>query len=414
MKRILFLLLIAFAFSPAVETSRSQSSAPRQDTRINLSGIWEDAGDPVIITDTGGSVTARYTNIKSCRHDGTVTPYSSGFVVSGSGSTLRGTGTICYYGPKKEPVDPPATPDPSPRGVQRSNVTLKVAANGKTLEGTQEGYHGSISFTLTRKCDAQNMCATLNSAYESVSRAADTLNSGGQPPGSFQEFKAGLSSQLNSIDQELKRCGNPSNKIGNVIALMDFVHSWQDRDGLGNIKREVNTARVDFMQSGGPCSGGVPTSGGTSPTGGDPTSDEDSSSGEENAPDESACKEGEEPKTAKDNVAFSQLVRVIDHDIRKLEQQAKVLRGSRELAAINARIVKIKQMRAFWQQARTVSCVRAEVTQSITAYLEEKKAGGAVGACSKLCTATAAWVASMSGSPLQRLFTADSCSAMCN
>lgn len=154
MKRILFLLLIAFAFSPAVETSRSQSSTPTQDTRINLSGIWEDAGERVTITDSDGTVTARYSNQKQCRHEETVTPYTSGFIVSGRGSTLRGTGTICYYGPKKEPADPPATPDPSPRGVkQDSQVTITISADGKTLTGTQIGYHGPVNFTLTRKCD---------------------------------------------------------------------------------------------------------------------------------------------------------------------------------------------------------------------------------------------------------------------
>lgn len=147
MKRILFLLLVAFAFSPAVEISRSQSSAPRQDTRINLSGIWEDAGNQVTITDTRGSVTARYSKQKQCRHEGSVTPYSGGFVVSGTGSTLRGTGTICYYGER----DPDS---PAPRGVkQDSQVTITVSADGKTLTGTQIGYHGPISFTLKRKCD---------------------------------------------------------------------------------------------------------------------------------------------------------------------------------------------------------------------------------------------------------------------
>jgi len=153
MKRILFLLLVAFAFSPAIETGSAQSTGQAQNSRINLSGIWEDAGDQVTITDTRGSVTARYSKQKQCRHEGSVTPYTSGFIVAGSGNTLTGTGTICYYGPKKEPVEPPATPDNSPRGVkQDSSVTLTVGADGNTLTGTQVGYHGSISFTLKRKC----------------------------------------------------------------------------------------------------------------------------------------------------------------------------------------------------------------------------------------------------------------------
>lgn len=174
MKRILFLLLIAFSL--AVETSRSQSPAPRQDTRFNLSGIWEDAGSPVIITDSGGSVTARYSKQSECHHDGNVTPYSSRFVVSGTGSTLRGTGTICYYGER----DPDS---PAPRGVKHdSQVTITVSADGKTLTGTQIGYHGPISFTLTRtgKCDGVLYAGTLDGRI--YSEPSTTSTALGSPP----------------------------------------------------------------------------------------------------------------------------------------------------------------------------------------------------------------------------------------
>lgn len=158
MKRILFLVLIAFAFSPAVETSSSQSTGQGQNSRINLSGIWEDAGDQVTIADTRGSVTARYSKQKQCRHEGSVTPYTSGFIVTGSGSTLTGTGTICYYGER----DPDS---PAPRGVkQDSTVTLTVGADGNTLTGTQVGYHGSISFTLKRKCQTDTAPGITESA----------------------------------------------------------------------------------------------------------------------------------------------------------------------------------------------------------------------------------------------------------
>ena len=174
MKGILFLLLIAFAFSPAVETSSSQSTGQRQNSRINLSGIWEDAGDQVTITDTGGGVTARYSKQKQCRHDGNVTPYSGGFVVTGSGNTLTGTGTICYYGER----DPDS---PAPRGVkQDSTVTLTVGADGKTLTGTQIGYHGPISFTLTRKCEGVLYAGALDGRiYSEPSTDSTAL---GSPP----------------------------------------------------------------------------------------------------------------------------------------------------------------------------------------------------------------------------------------
>ncbi len=159
MKRILFLLLIAFALSPAGETSSSQSTGQGQNSRINLSGIWDDAGNQVTITDTGGTVTARYSNQKQCRHDGNVTPYSGGFVVSGSGNTLSGTGTICYYGER----DPDSS---APRGVkQDSPVTLTVGADGNTLAGTQVGYHGSISFTLKRKCQPEAQGITESAGF---------------------------------------------------------------------------------------------------------------------------------------------------------------------------------------------------------------------------------------------------------
>lgn len=409
MRRIVILLLIAFAFSPAVETSRSQSSAPGQDSRPNLSGIWEDAGEQVTISDSGGSVTARYSNQKQCRHDGNVTPYRSGFTVSGAGSTLTGTGTVCYYGER----DPDSS---APRGVKHdSQVTLRVGADGNTLQGTQLSYHGPISFALKRKCDAENMCAALNAAYQYVGGVVSTVNSGGRPNFSVAEFKENLSRQLTDIERQLDSCDNPSNAISEVKRLLSQMGS--NASELQEIHLSLNGARTGFMQSGGPCSGmpsSTSSSGGSQPSSDNPPANDSSSGGNPPSEQNNTCKTGEAPKTSKDNIAFFQLIRVIDQDISKLEQQAKVLRGSRELAAINVRIVKIKQMRAFWQQARTVACVRAEVTRSITAYLEEKKTGGAVGACSKLCTATAAWVASMSGSPLQRLFITDSCSAMCN
>lgn len=174
MRRILFLLLIAFAFSPAVEISRSQSSGQGQNSRINLSGIWEDAGEQVTITDSRGSVTARYSNQKQCRHDESVTPYTSGFVVSGTGSTLGGTGTICYWGGR----DPDS---PAPRGVkQDSQVTLTVSADGKTLTGTQVSYHGPISFTLTRKCEGVLYASTLDGRIYSEPSTTSTVL--GSPP----------------------------------------------------------------------------------------------------------------------------------------------------------------------------------------------------------------------------------------
>lgn len=143
----LIVVLIAPVCTPIALTS---NQTPQVRTRIDLSGRWDDGGRAVTITDSVGSVKAKYSKTRDCNHEGRVTKYAPDFVVQGTGNTLSGTGDICYYGDKKEPDKPGKPPNLTPRGVKKAKVTLIVSAHGNTLQGEQVGYYGTIKFTVTR------------------------------------------------------------------------------------------------------------------------------------------------------------------------------------------------------------------------------------------------------------------------
>lgn len=397
MKRILFLLLIAFAFSPAVETSRSQSSAPTQDTRINLSGIWEDAGDQVTITDSRGSVTARYSNQKQCRHDGSVTPYTSGFIVSGTGSTLRGTGTICYYGPKKEPVEPPATPDNSPRGVkQDSQVTIKVAADGNTLEGTQVGYHGPISFTLKRKCkpDSGRLCTALANASQLATRAISSTTPAS--PASYAALQQSLSNQLSQARNEL--CDNPDalTKLDEIQAELDSLNY---QSGSSNLPNNLRLARIekglDDLTSTS-CAGSSPPPG--------------------------VCPAGKKKIEPSDEEAKNQVVDGLKAAIDELKSTAKSIEGQGGAAAqriegIKKRIATYEKIKGFWENIKAGSCVPSDVYQTINQVANDHRSDGYSNNCPALCKAAGDWFGRLNPGPqgaAQKKFFTDTCAAYCN
>jgi hypothetical protein len=267
-----------------------------------------------------------------------------------------------------------------------------------------------------KPCDTAKLCAAINSAYESVSRALDTLNSGGRPPTSYADFKANLSRQLDKIQEELERCHNPSGTIGEVKRLL-AAHFDTPRGQLEDVQRALNRLRVDFMTSGGPCYAMPPStrdSPGGDPPGGDPPPPPPKKSPSGGGAPEQLCKEGEKAKTTQDNAAINQLIRALGQDISKLEQQARVLRGSRTLAAVRAKIEKLKRMRAFWQQVAAVPCLPPEIPESVRSYLQERQAkGDTADECSQLCSATSAWVEQQTNSNLQINFSMDRCLASC-
>jgi hypothetical protein len=428
MERLLLLLLTALVLSPAVLMNRPtlQAAGPAQNQLpLNLNGKWTTSdGEDVIVVHRGQSVRATFIAGAVCPYGGTRSYYISGQL---RGNTLSGDMMRCtrisnlvnkcnvnslYTTSFKSQVSPASI-----SGEWRYEWfdSKEEDASGCQYQ-RNSSKDGENHFSLTRACDNANLCATLNSAYQSVSRAVDTLNSGGRPPTSFADFKANLSRQLDTVQEELERCDNPSGKIGEVKNILDTSFA-NPRDQLESVQRALNSARVDFMQSGGPCYG-MPSPTGDS-SGGNPSANEDptdeSPSGEEGPEQEGPCKEGEKPKTAQDNAAISQLIRALGQDTNRLEQQARVLRGSRQLAAVRAKIEKLKQMRAFWQQVAAVPCLPPEIPESVRRYLQERQAqADTADECTQLCSATSAWVEQQTNSNLQMNFSMNGCLASCN
>lgn len=395
MKRILFLLLIAFAFSPAVETSRSQSTGQGQNSRINLSGIWDDAGDQVTITDTGGSVTARYSNQKQCRHDGNVTPYSSGFVVTGSGSTLTGTGTICYYGPKKEPVKPGEPPNLTPRGVAKdAKVTLKVSADGNTLGGTQVGYHGSISFTLKRKCqpDSGRLC-------ESIGRSIRAIKDARVPAGSsslYQSLQQNLGFQMDQIRNEL--CDNPEaqRKLDEVRGDLDSLNY---QSGSSNLQNNLKLIRIEQ---------GLKNLASTS-------------CGRSSSVD-GVCEPGKKKIEPGDEEAKNQVVGGIQAAIDELKSTAESIEGqgggaAQRVEGIKKKIAAFEKIKGFWENIKAGSCVPSDVYQTIRQVANDHRSNGYSENCPSLCKAAADWFGRINPGPqtgFQKKVFTDFCLAHCN
>ena len=384
MKRVLFLLLVAFAFSPAVETSRSQSSVPRQDSRINLSGLWEDAGREVVITDSQSSVTAKYSQTTPCNHEGTVTRYAPDFEVSGTGKTLIGIGKICYYGPKKEPVKPPATPNNYPRGVKEEKVEIIVSADGNTLEGELEGYDGPISFTLTRKCkpDSGKLC-------EGIGRAIALVKAAQAPAGSaslYQNLQQNAGFQLSGVRNELCNNEDAQRKLDEVINNLNSLNYVSPQ---ANLQNDLRLRRMEEGLRGlaqTVCSVSPPVVG-TSVT----------------CPDGRTVEAGPD-----DNLAIKTIKEIINQAI-----DSEI--GGKNAAAAKRIRDKYKTILGILDQVKAAACLPEELKQALNDYMNRKTGrGGDTGECNTLCGETTDWMVGLTGDERYRTTFYNFCRAKCN
>jgi hypothetical protein len=193
-------------------------------------------------------------------------------------------------------------------------------------------------------------------------------------------------------------------------------HSWV-RDPSGDSEKKKTLTRSNCDPANGiPCIGnrppaGKPTTGGKPPNKDQPDS---SDSGDTEPSESSSCKTGDRPLTTDDAAAITQLVFSLQKDIDSLTKQLRVVRAGRQGAAIKDRINKLQHMKAFWQSVRAESCVQPGVIAAISSYLEAKKgSSNAQAACQNLCSVTSLWVQGLAGSPLQQMFSQDSCAAQC-
>lgn len=395
MKRILFLLLVAFAFSPALEISRSQSTGQSQDSRINLSGLWEDAGREVVITDSQSSVTAKYSQTTPCNHEGTVTRYAPDFEVSGTGKTLIGIGKICYYGPKKEPVKPPATPNNYPRGVKEEKVEIIVSADGNTLEGELEGYDGKIRFTLTRKCkpDSGRLCTALADASQAVTGAITSTTPASSA--SYSALQQSLSNQLGQARNEL--CNNPDalSKLEEIQADLDALNYQSGRSNLPNNQR---LARIENGLKGLASTSCV----GSPPPGVCP-------------PDKKKIEPGDEQ-------AKTVLVDGLKAAIDELKSTAESIEGqgggaAQRIEGIKKKIATYEKIKGFWENIKAGSCVPFDVYQTINQVANDHRSNGYSSNCPALCKAAGDWFGRLNPGPqgaAQKKFFTDTCAAYCN
>jgi hypothetical protein len=371
----LIVILIALLFTPIALTS---NQTPPQQKRIDLTGLWEDRGEDVTIADSGSTVTANYSKQKQCKHDGSVTPYKTGFVVSGSGNTLTGTGTICYFGNHKPGSS-------GPRGVKHdSKVTLTVSADGNTLTGTQVGHLGPISFTLTRKCqpDSGKLC-------EGIGRAIAMVKAAQVPAGSaslYQNLQQNAGVQLSGVRNELCDNEDAQRKLDEVVNDLNSLNYVSPQANLQNNLRlrHMEEGLRDLAQM--VCAVGPPP-GTTSVT----------------CPDGRTVESGPD-----DNLAIKTLKDLVNEAIDK------EIGGQGPAAAKKIRD-RYKTILGMLDQVKAASCLPKELQQALNDYLNRKTgSGGDTGECNTLCAKTTDWMVSLMGDERYRTTFYNFCNANCN
>jgi hypothetical protein len=376
------------------------SPGAQKQQKLDLNGKWKtDQGEEVVISASGGSLTATFVSGADCKWGGTRDFYIQGSL---QGNTLSGTMKRCSL--NQQLLQDCHLTDPY-------SAKFEATVEKNTISGTshpdyinydvKDGHYincrittgggGPASFSLRRECapDKGGRCGKIGQAVQTITAAE-------QPAGSaalYQSLQQDLGAQLDQLRNDLCDDQAAQQQLEDVRKALDSLNY---SPGQSNTQNNLALLHVeDGLRGLNQKECGAPP---PSQNGACATSEKKSDQGDEEA-----------AKFIKEK--FKEALDKVKETAREMQDH-----GATVPQQIKDQIKNFEKAVNFWNQIKAGSCVPPNVLQTMQQVMNDRRTEGYSENCPAMCSALRKWFESLIGqsNSVQGKLFMDDCLARCD